>query len=457
MRAHYFKVPAILAGLLSLTLLSMNNCSPLTGSGFRGINSAQGKSFDQLSYEYDPNNPPSSPVTPGGPNNPVNTTPPAPPPPQTQTLVVDPDTVSRCETGELDIVHFAQVCHVPANLIFTVLDSSKETVLFRSNLASGQSIDSLVAQLIPTMQTTFTGTNVHVFVCIDHNGNDKCADEPVIDINPLTIGLGWALQSYGGWDRVQYSIDAFGLVTGRVAPAILAATGGRFPKCDEMRSGLVLFHKQLNLGTAPQSAVAGAMQDVLKNLPSRGSYQPSSAGATTVSVPLAISNPAICPAPAPRVAGCFVKGTRIAVTPELSVEIEHLRAGHSVHLADGRYAKIKRVVAGPESKPVIRFETADGRKLTVTTEHPLITNKGLRMAKEISIGEELKTHDGKFTAIKGISTKKYNDDVINFEVEGEFQSDHLVIAEGLISGDLYLQNKLATDKKSISPGLLTAK
>ncbi len=359
---------------------------------------------------------------------------------KTREVVIQPEVVPKCNHGELDLVNAAMACKSNAPFIVTFKDAIGEIQVFKFDLQTGQNFSSLLSWLTVPIPRQIAGDTLHLFACLDGNLNGQCGDEPIVDLNAQTTAI----------------LAAFN--AGQALPAVF---------CAQMKAGAVLFHSQHSLSdiagttsaTPVVGATAGLVQESLQNLNNEGPPPPPPAGeAIKFPVKLVKYDANVCPKPQVRTDGCFIKGTKINITKETAIAIEKLHAGDAVMLADGRFAKIERVIAGPEHKPVVAFETSAGKKLTVTSEHPLLTKGGMKLAKDISIGDELKAANGKFVSITAIAQKKYTGQVYNFELAGTAkEADHSVIAEGLISGELYLQNLLSGKGRTDNPNILTGR
>jgi hypothetical protein len=141
----------------------------------------------------------------------------------------------------------------------------------------------------------------------------------------------------------------------------------------------------------------------------------------------------------------------------------------------GNGVAVRQVIAGPETIPVVEF-ALEGKTLRVTQEHPMVirfaqsklhpaalTAPGtehdraltvpgeLRKARDVAVGDELLLTGGKYARVTGIRRELIaaTDKVFNFELEAEgAAAKHLVIANGVVTGDLILQKRLATEDSS---------
>jgi hypothetical protein len=144
-----------------------------------------------------------------------------------------------------------------------------------------------------------------------------------------------------------------------------------------------------------------------------------------------------------RTNGCFVAGTRIILKDGGTRLVQQVFSGTKIHTAQGALVTVKDSVAGPEKHPVVRIETDAGHQISVTRSHPMLTPAGLRLAGELELGDKLVAADRSEVAITKLTPIEYNGLVYNFVLPGTGQQAHLVNAEGLLTGDLYLQQKLS--------------
>jgi len=111
---------------------------------------------------------------------------------------------------------------------------------------------------------------------------------------------------------------------------------------------------------------------------------------------------------------------------------------------------IGRVVSGPEVPPLVVLSLSNGATLRVTTHHPMVLDTGVIVeAAAIVRGSSFIGVDGKTVIVKAVAAEPATDDVFNFETNGTSQLSHVVVAEGVLIGDLKLQNELAVEQHSI--------
>ena len=356
-------------------------------------------------------------------NNPTNSA--VDPNPQSRILNIKPRLITECVVGDLDIVAAGIACNIAKPLILTVKDQVQEKVLFSTMLSSANTINAAVAQLMMDFPAQTQGYTLNVFLCVDSNNNGKCSDELIVDLNAVS--------------------------------AQIIAQGAR-SVCAQVAAGMLIFHKTQQFsqtGSVNGAGISLGIQSLLQNSQPGFSTQ-STTAAFNIDIPLVKSDPTVCAQLGARGNGCFAKGTSIQLTQNIALPVESLKAGMKVLLSDGRLARITRVIAGPEEKAMVAIETESGHKIVVTSEHPLLTQAGLKLASDLALSDQLKIHGKNFSSIKSIRQKQSTEKVYNFEVDGDSaNANHLVIAAGLVSGDLFIQNQMSYQKKiSDSDGIL---
>jgi hypothetical protein len=110
-----------------------------------------------------------------------------------------------------------------------------------------------------------------------------------------------------------------------------------------------------------------------------------------------------------------------------------------------RSQSIARMTRGPENVPMFDIQI-EGKTVRVTGTHPFPTNEGPRAAFELQEGDRVRTAEGKSGVIQNIATVPAGEKapmVWNLELAaGEDLRDHYVLANGVVTGDLYIQTRL---------------
>ncbi|MBC7659532.1 MAG: hypothetical protein H7249_07460 [Chitinophagaceae bacterium] len=149
--------------------------------------------------------------------------------------------------------------------------------------------------------------------------------------------------------------------------------------------------------------------------------------------------------------GCFEESTQILMANGSLRKASQIRRGDILwNPMTQRGAVVRDVVAGPEVLPLYTIKLGS-TEIKVTEGHPFLTSKGLKQAKELMAGDSV-LDGGTATPITSItrdirSANTPDPEVWNFELEGSSSDDdHYVVANGIMTGDLYLQKKLGKAK-----------
>jgi hypothetical protein len=149
--------------------------------------------------------------------------------------------------------------------------------------------------------------------------------------------------------------------------------------------------------------------------------------------------------------GCFAYGSQILLGDGRLVAGETVKKGDYVwNPVIKMPVRVEETTNGPESPALIKIETASGHVVRVTRNHPLLTTLGLKAAKDIKIGDHLRKIEGGGTKVTSIgSDKERGSFVWNVRLESSDRGDefHYVLVDGIITGDLTLQEKLETALK----------
>lgn len=180
-----------------------------------------------------------------------------------------------------------------------------------------------------------------------------------------------------------------------------------------------------------------------------------------------------------QVHGCFSPGTRIVMGDGLEKKIENVEVGNFVwNPLIKKAVRVQKVISGPEPNSLVRIEY-DGQRLEVSQSHPMVvsgqeekvsrvedvagarritvtekveTKKAkplayrVKLAKDLKQGEKLLGRDGKFyevTLAKELSVLEGQVvHSLSIEAEGDSLEEHAVVAQGVVTGDYVIEEKL---------------
>jgi hypothetical protein len=152
--------------------------------------------------------------------------------------------------------------------------------------------------------------------------------------------------------------------------------------------------------------------------------------------------------------GCFEANTKIRMADGSDKPIRQLKENDLVwNPVRQKAMAIRRVTPGPEKLPLWSIQTESGL-VRVTAKHPFLTPAGIRPADELRAGDRILGSKGE-EIIRTVSEEKSApaEWVWNFEIatDSKDPADHAILADGVVTGDLYLQEQLGqaqTDKFS---------
>lgn len=101
---------------------------------------------------------------------------------------------------------------------------------------------------------------------------------------------------------------------------------------------------------------------------------------------------------------------------------------------------IRSVIDGKHE--ILKFLTDSGKVLKVTPNHPLINGHGQMIrADRFKEGDFLVNVDGAKEKIVALTASEYHGKVYNVEIDADHYTDQILVAQGLLSGDLTFQNE----------------
>lgn len=142
--------------------------------------------------------------------------------------------------------------------------------------------------------------------------------------------------------------------------------------------------------------------------------------------------------------GCFDELTKIRMADGTDRLMTQLRKGDFVYNpVTQRPAKIVKLTMGPETKPLIHVTVGDST-VRVTETHPFMTRRGWVMAKNLRSKDIVLSSGGRWSAVSYVTVGDAGRTVVNLALEGPAeQADlHYVLADGVVTGDLVIQNMI---------------
>lgn len=145
--------------------------------------------------------------------------------------------------------------------------------------------------------------------------------------------------------------------------------------------------------------------------------------------------------------GCFSATTQIRMADGSNMMIALLTVGDLVYNPSTRSsARVAEVVKGPEADKSMYEVVVGNRKVNVTTAHPFATTAGLKQAQHLRAGDQILAQDGGYEVVSAVNKQEANaaQTVVNIRLEGDTSEEaHMVLADGIVTGDLYLQRELS--------------
>lgn len=149
--------------------------------------------------------------------------------------------------------------------------------------------------------------------------------------------------------------------------------------------------------------------------------------------------------------GCFPPGTKITMADGSEKNIEDIRVGESVwNPVLDKAVKIKQIIESAEKEPLIRLTYASG-DIRVTQTHPVVTPDGIVQARDLAVGDKIldgttRVHELLVVEELPVKTGQW---VVNLILESSAdvapEQQHLLLSDGVITGDMLLQNLYAAE------------
>ncbi len=92
-----------------------------------------------------------------------------------------------------------------------------------------------------------------------------------------------------------------------------------------------------------------------------------------------------------------------------------------------------------QKEAVVTLKTAE-KSLTVTLNHPMIMADGsVRKAEDVKVGDQLINVDGENEMVVNLERDEFFEKVLNVETAQKDLKSHILVAEGLLTGDFVIQ------------------
>lgn len=148
--------------------------------------------------------------------------------------------------------------------------------------------------------------------------------------------------------------------------------------------------------------------------------------------------------------GCFTEKTKITMADGSLKEASKISIGDLVlNPVRNTPMRVKKTTYGKEYEPLVELGLGE-RNITVTSLHPFMTRNGLKQAKHLTTADEIVEPNGTFMNVSSINFHETDENtwVYNFALDTESGApdDHMVLADGIVTGDRFLQDKMARDE-----------
>jgi hypothetical protein len=108
---------------------------------------------------------------------------------------------------------------------------------------------------------------------------------------------------------------------------------------------------------------------------------------------------------------------------------------------------LRNIVRGPEFQGLYRIQIGD-KEVRVTRDHPFLSQLGLIGAKDLKAGDQVRGADERWVKVTSVTQDEPNRNTIVWNIElaaaEESEQHHMVVADGIVTGDLYLQNRITS-------------
>lgn len=142
--------------------------------------------------------------------------------------------------------------------------------------------------------------------------------------------------------------------------------------------------------------------------------------------------------------GCLAGETLIEMADGSHKAVRDIAVGERVRSHNGTWLQVHSAKLGREAKPMIEIECGAGVKALMTDGHPVLTENGLKAARDLAAGDAVRVAGG-YATIHSVSAVSYDGMVHNLTLvdeNGDFPDQAAFLAGGLWVGDDRMQTKV---------------
>lgn len=157
--------------------------------------------------------------------------------------------------------------------------------------------------------------------------------------------------------------------------------------------------------------------------------------------------------------GCFAPEAQIAIAGGLPKRADLVREGDELwNPVTRKPSKVLRIVKGPEKAGLIEIRAGD-RVSRISSEHPMVTERGIKMAEDVRRGDKLRLDDGRFVKVASARRlpPRAGQMVYNFVLDvgdDATAEDRLIVGDGFVTGEWTLQKALRDNRDARKKGEL---
>lgn len=135
--------------------------------------------------------------------------------------------------------------------------------------------------------------------------------------------------------------------------------------------------------------------------------------------------------------GCVAADSQVRMGDGSIRMIKDINPGDMVCSGNGKGCRVANTWKGTESGESVEIVTKDGKRLSCTKTHPVITKRGIIPAAKLKYSDSLYGEEGALLEIDYLQPVQIGE-VFNLELEGE---EHTFFCNGILTGDNWMQNQ----------------